>query len=144
MRTRVQHNDQTDYDHHEGASTDFDWETVYRNLGEGEDEIDPEAYVQLAKLLQRFLHWVLAVDLKNKNATLHIGRRFVALCWTLNPALFEGASLTQLAKQLGTHVPVLSAFTADASREFGVRNRSQAHGWNWKAKEKQKEKKPCK
>ena len=64
-------------------------------------------------------------------ADAHVGRRAIALFWTLNPDYFEGVSLTTLANRLGLHKAILSAQAAEARRKFGIKNRGQAHGWNF-------------
>jgi len=60
-----------------------------------------------------------------------IGRRAIALFWTLNPYYFEGVSVTALANRLGLHKAILSAQAAEARRKFGIKNRGQAHAWNF-------------
>ncbi len=64
-------------------------------------------------------------------ADAHVGRRAIALFWTLNPDNFESVSLTALANRLVLHKAVLSAQAAEARRKFGIKNRGQAHGWNF-------------
>lgn len=72
-----------------------------------------------------------SVDFTKLDADTHIGRRAIALLWTLNPQYFEGVSLTTLANRLGLHKAILSAHAAQARRVFGIHNRGQAHGWNF-------------
>ena len=64
-------------------------------------------------------------------ADAHVGRRAIALFWTLNPDNFESVSLTALANRLVLHKAVLSAQAAEARRKFGIKNRGHAHGWNF-------------
>ena len=58
-----------------------------------------------------------------------VGRRFIALSWVLDPSLFPGTpSLHTLARRLHMDVSGLSRVAAAATKEFGIRNRAQAHG----------------
>lgn len=91
-------------------------------------------YAALAEALNTVLQWLLKVNLKAREAHALIGRRVIALAWTLNPALFDRTpSLTQLARRLRLHPKRLWVLSADISRAFDTRNRGQArYGWNWK------------
>ncbi|MFM7103595.1 MAG: hypothetical protein ACKO3N_20810 [Verrucomicrobiota bacterium] len=88
---------------------------------------------ELAEALRRLLSWLVnvrAVNPPEKAANL-IGRRTLALLWVVDPRLItDSPSLSQLAGRLGVSKAVLSNSTSQVTREFGVRDRSQAHGWN--------------
>jgi hypothetical protein len=59
-----------------------------------------------------------------------IGRKLIALAWVTSPSFFvDSPSLVQLAKQFHTTPRILTVLTAEASRRFGITNRSQAHYW---------------
>ena len=78
------------------------------------------------------IEWIIeGADFTKLDADAHVGRRAIALFWTLNPDCFEGVSLTALANRLGLHKAILSAQAAEARRKFGIKNRGQAHGWNF-------------
>jgi len=68
-----------------------------------------------------------------------IGRRLIALAWTITPDYFEeGPSLAQIAKAIGCTRATLSVHSAQARRQFGIRNRCQDHGWNYRDKKESK------
>ena len=68
-----------------------------------------------------------------------MGRRLLALAWTVTPDYFEEApSLAQIAKDIGCTRAALSFHSAQARRQFAVRNRCQDHGWNFKDKKESK------
>src|SRR5205809_7386353 len=73
----------------------------------------------------------VSLNVFGQGGDAHVGRRAIALFWTLNPDYFEGVSLTALANRLGLHKAILSAQAAEARRKFGIKNRGQAHGWNF-------------
>lgn len=77
--------------------------------------------------------------LGSERATEYFGRthqrKIVSLAWTVNPAAFDGQSLSQLAATLGVSKQALSKYSAAARRTFGLRgNGSQrAHGSRFRA-----------
>jgi hypothetical protein len=76
---------------------EFDWEAVFRNES-GDD--DPEInHGQIAEQLGQILQWLVrGRDLKI------IGRRAVALAWTVSPEMFSHVNPKQLSKLLGFKV----------------------------------------
>jgi hypothetical protein len=69
------------------------------------------------------------IDNKDTMSQQSTGRRFLALAWALDPSLFPGSpSLHALAKRLHMDVSGLSRVAAMATKEFGIKNRAQAHG----------------
>jgi hypothetical protein len=110
---------------------DFDWDELYACLGEVREE-ELELRVKLGLALRRVFRWLLNNNINNKGATEHIGRRAIAFAWVMNPELFEGKSLTQLADVLGLDKQSLSKLSAAVTRKFGIHNRGQGHGWNRK------------
>lgn len=82
--------------------------------------------------LRTLAHYQLGEEcdrLEAARAFEKIGRRVVALWWTVNPQYFDGApSLATLAKRLKMDDSGLSRLTAELTRAFGVHNRAQAHG----------------
>jgi hypothetical protein len=124
--------DQTEF-----GTEEFDWETLYQNLGEAmseaEQDTDPATMLLLAQALRSIFDYVLDIDLNKKGAEKRVGRRFIGLCWVVNPAMFEGSpSLTKIAKKLGLSPRLLQFTAAEASAQYGIVNRGQAHGWNRK------------
>ncbi|PYJ63534.1 MAG: hypothetical protein DME24_01105 [Verrucomicrobia bacterium] len=62
-----------------------------------------------------------------------MGRRLLALAWTVDPSLIEESpSLAQIAKAIGCTRATLSVHSAQARRQFGIRNRLSCHGWNYR------------
>ncbi len=109
---------------------DFDWDAVEAALGEKPEQ--PDTDERLAAIIRKLFQWVTAIDLKKKNSQVLIGRRFIALAWVLDPALFEGSpSASKLAEMLRiTRKADLWTLTGEASRHFGITNRGQNHAWN--------------
>ena len=124
---RNQHEDTLD-----ARTYDFDWADLERRLGEAEDQLEDRDFAALGSALQSIIEWIIeGADFAKLDADAHVGRRAIALFWTLNPDYFEGVSLTALANRLGLHKAILSAQAAEARRKFGIKNRGQAHGWNF-------------
>ena len=118
----------------DGRVMEFDWDAL--DAGANGDGASPEArdLGDLAEALSRILGWLVA---HSQNAGEQydrtIGRKAIALAWVVNPGLIDGApSLAALAKDLGITRAALSAHAATVSREFGLTNRGQVHGWNRK------------
>ena len=114
------------------STVDFDLAEVERRLGESNDS-EPD-YDALAKAVHCLLKWVSAVEFGKPNAEAMIGRRFLALAWVTNPALFEGSpSAAKLAECLGIKRKAdFWELTGEVSRLLGISNRNQKHGWNRK------------
>lgn len=97
---------------------DFDWPLLHRLLGEELEEPDRE---KLARALHEVLLWVLV-----KGGTVDtIARRAVALAWTVNPALVDGASTKELAAWLGCPQSRIGELTGKARRHFRIQNAAQ-------------------
>jgi len=108
---------------------DFDWATVYSDL-DGADPEETEAnYKRMGQALQSILDWVLSVDLTSPTACKLIGRRVLALVWSLDPSRFQDASVRKLAEQIGVAAPALSKIAANASRDFHITNAFKGHDW---------------
>jgi len=105
-----------------------------QSVGFDYDEIDrvPEPASNRGEQLSNMLVWfgsLKAAQYFGRNFTL----RLLALSWVCNPAYHEGKSLSQLAREHGVSVQLLSRYCADASRIFAIRNRSQkTHGTRWR------------
>lgn len=117
----------------DGRVADFDWEAVERALGEepGDDEgaIDYQAF---AFALRRVLRWLVARR-QARGWDRTVGRRAIALAWIVDPSFIPGApSLRRIEGRLLIPRNILSRYVAEATREFGLRNRGQSHGWNRK------------
>jgi hypothetical protein len=132
MRTRLHHNDECDYDDTPGAHADFEWEQLYRAMGEASEEFSATDYERLCIALRALLHWFLKGQLNGSRSAEVVGRRVIALAWATDPALFDGMSLTKISKLIGTHASQMSKHTTDAFRVFGLWNPSMAHGSNRK------------
>lgn len=108
---------------------DFDWDELYACLGEATNN-DEQIKQRLAEAVRQVFQWMLSNNINKKNAAEFIGRRAVAFAWVMNPELFEGKSMTAVAASLGLPKQILSKASSEASREFGIQNRGQAHAWN--------------
>lgn len=120
------------------GNPNFDWESVFDNLDGSADEsirnamadneVRQAASKMTARMLSLLLDWLLQVNLQDHRALKSIGVRTVAMAWVVDPGLFEGASLSTLAKSLGYRSSMaISPETADFSRRFGIKNKFQAH-----------------
>jgi len=114
-------------------ATGFDYDAVARAV-DGE----PDTAGDLAGVRQRSLARLMMLFAAPK-ARRYFGRAFtlrlLALSWAMNPAAHSGKSLSQLARDHKATPQQLSRYAADASRIFGVRNRSQkAHGTRWRSR----------
>ncbi|MFM8359065.1 MAG: hypothetical protein ACKOET_10975, partial [Verrucomicrobiota bacterium] len=112
---------------------DFDWSLLEAAMGELQPDLEGEHFAELAEALRRLLAWLVNVRAANppEKAANLIGRRTLALLWVVDPRLItDSPSLSQLAERLGVSKAVLSHSAAQVTREFGVRNRAQVHGWN--------------
>src|SRR5262245_23619970 len=90
------------------ASYDFDWDGLFRSMGEPVVELEQKDYAAMGVALRAILDWVLKVDMAKPSAATFIGRRVIALAWVLDPERFKGASVRKLAKSLGVTPPVIS------------------------------------
>jgi hypothetical protein len=112
---------------------DFDWDELYERFGEVSDrQMHDEQMERINKFVRELFQWVVAIDLNRPNSQTLIGRRFIALAWVLNPALFEGTpSASKLAESLGiARKANLWELTGEVSRHFKIINRGQSHAWN--------------
>lgn len=132
MRTARGFNEEFGPEDHHGDPVDS------RTVGfDYPDEGDPEPgdshdYALMANAIARLFGGLVDGDVA-KGFDQTVGRRVIAMIWVVNPELFamdEAPSLAQLAARLGISRAALSAYAAQFSRQFGLRNRSQAaHGW---------------
>lgn len=112
----------------------FDWDLLRELLGEPLEPEELKAALRdvdmqkLCKALAEVLQFVLV----NKELR-SVGKRFIALCWVLNPALFNGASARTVARDFGLCRTTMAKATGDASRTFGIRNHAQSHAANFNA-----------
>lgn len=81
---------------------------------------------------------------RTRRVTEQIGRRAIALAWVMDPSRFgNDPSLTQVGTSLGIHKAVMSELTSQFSKQFGVRNKHQSHGWNYKPNENEQKGNPA-
>jgi hypothetical protein len=113
------------------SQADFDWEAVYAALGDEPICAQDESYDRLVHAFRRVFEFCLTIDLNKENSTELIGRRLLALAWVMNPAIIDGSpSLIELSNRLGLSPYPLAIITSEVSKQFGIRNRAQAHAWN--------------
>jgi hypothetical protein len=105
-----------DDDGNQVPTVDFDYAAL-----DGE-EAEPTA--QDADTIGNLLAW-----LGGERATAYFGKAFshrlLAMSWAADPAQFQGKSLSELARERGLTPAALSKYAAQASKVFGLRNRSQ-------------------
>jgi hypothetical protein len=106
--------------------TEFPWDELEARLGEAKKTTDLD-YPALTTALSELLRWIVQ---GNKLET--VGRRAVALCWTLNPDTFSGQSSASVARQFEESVDMMHRATAESRRKFCLCNHGQSHGWNFK------------
>ncbi|MGO9585114.1 MAG: hypothetical protein ACLP2Y_02740 [Limisphaerales bacterium] len=120
------------------GNPNFDWESVFTNLDGADDEsirnamgdveVRQAASKMTARMFSLILDWLLQVNLQDHRAVKAIGIRAVAMAWVVDPGLFEGASLTTVAKSLGySSGRAMNQETVDFSRRFGITNHFQNH-----------------
>jgi len=114
----------------------FDWEGLYRLLGESEALPESE-WEKLSHALAEIFAWiVLRADAQGRphqRTFAQIARRgAVALSWVLHSDWWDGKSAAQVARFLGCNVDLLHRETADARRRWGIKNHSQDHASNFK------------
>ena len=105
----------------------FDWDALYAVLGEAETLPETDREKLCSALCEIFAFVVLGGgDMSS------IARRAVALSWVVNPALWDGKSIRQVAKFLGCNPVVLRRYTAAARRRFGISHPGTEHSGNFK------------
>lgn len=117
----------------------FDWEIIRLQLREAKDDMTGADWALLADTLSQILAWIVCCksldSSRGDTSKLElIGRRAVALAWTVNPQLLGGRSGVELCKALGFRKERLAENCAAASKRFGIRNRSQTVGTKGAAK----------
>ncbi len=118
-----------------GSPVPVVWPEAVEELPEADAAPD-----ERAEQLNRLLEWFTTpAALQYFGPTFE--RRIVALMWTVNPAVFEGKSLSMMARDMGVTKQALSHYSAEAARIFKIRNRSQiAHGGRWRSGRKRRQK----
>lgn len=120
---RSEHADALDKRH-----VDFDWHGLEEALGEAGKECGCDDWAKLSEAFRLLSEWSLKA-----NTLQQVGIRTIALAWVLNPGYFDGSpSMRKLAKAFGVNRSVLSNFTSEVRRKYGITNRAQSHGWNFK------------
>lgn len=118
---------------------DFDWEMLFRNLGEGEPDgqvakLSLDDRKAVCRVLRGVLKWIADGLAPASNAPLRVvGHRTAALIWCIDPQLFgQSKSLTRLASEAGVHKMTLSDHAARAREFFGTQNDFTDHDWRTK------------
>ena len=121
---------------HDGA-TDFDWETVYEELGEQVEEatkdLTPIECTRLSLSLNRLLTWLVS-DIKamDGRGVKAVGIKTLAMAQVINPELFGEVSGLMICASLGLHKTKFSERSAEFSRRFSVTNQFKVHDWREK------------
>ncbi len=111
---------------------DFPWDEIERVCDGIRVDIGDEKYQQLGGALIEILRSIIGAKLPRRGIDREIGRRLVAFAWTLRPDLIEGSpSLAEIARALDCNKVTLSLHSAQARRNFGIRNRAQSHAANF-------------
>lgn len=112
---------------------DFDFEQVDALLKNSTDHLEPGEYDRLSQALNVLIAWIIGDEKTPPRSELQIARRVIGLAWAINPMFFaDSPSLSEIARRLKIHKVVLSIHSAQAHRDFGIRNRAQSHGSNFK------------
>jgi len=107
------------------TATDFDWDEVFREMG----ELSSEDKASVAIVIRKIFLWVTAVKLNRRNTQKMVGRRFIALAWVLDPSLFEDSpSLESLGKKIGCKK--MWMLSGQVTKDIGIHNHGQDHAWN--------------
>lgn len=123
----------------DARTADFDWEEIFRRCDGVRDQLGDERFAELAAGFVALVSHIIGDTPIQRGADKRIGRRFLAFAWVINPSLIEGSpSLSSIARALGVHKVTLSVHSAQAARDFGIRNRAQSHGWNFKQETEEK------
>ena len=111
----------------------FDFEEVDRRIAGIRADLGGDEFERLGTALNAIFTWVIGDPKTPDRQERLVGRRFIALAWCLRPDFFSGTpSLSEIARRLGCNKVTLSVHSAQASRDFSIRNRAQSHGWNFK------------
>lgn len=119
----------TDPSRHPGGIVGFDYDAVFRALGE---QVDDDRIGDMADALLAVMGWVTApaVDTRWENTpppkrVALSGRRALVAVWCVRPELFPGATLESVAHRFGVKPERMHELSAEFSRQFGIRNRMQ-------------------
>jgi hypothetical protein len=111
----------------------FDFDALDRNVDEAMDGADDEHREKLVRAIRRVLEWTIAGVKLEPGADKLIGRRCLALLWTIGPESYlQNLSLSKVAVLLGLDKATLSKYSGEARRKFRVQNRFQSHAANFK------------
>ncbi len=112
--------------------TQFDYDAIDRPvIMDDEDAHKADLKPLLSELVTKLFDWVTRSGIQGPQKQAVAGRRFYALAWVVNPAIFGGMSAAKVAKSIGIASPCnFQKLTGEAAMEFGIVNRSQEHGWN--------------
>jgi hypothetical protein len=100
----------------------FDWDAVFRALGEGAEVSGDEQREDLARALGDVLAWLVdgAKYHRGPAAQRHIARRVIALLWVIRPDALESKSLAAFARRMGVSRKKLSRHSVAVARQWGV------------------------
>ena len=91
-----------------------------RNLGMARADLSQRDYAAMVEALRNILEWVLGKERRPSCVIKSIGRRTIALAWTVAPTLFEGTTLTHISRQLGISHQAMSSKTASLRVRYGI------------------------
>jgi hypothetical protein len=117
----------------EDGTTDDFYERLAEQMGEAESHNVESESTDTVDCVRRIFVWTLPKRL-GKRATTTIAYRVLAALWVINPALLDGKSISQIAREMGIAPSTLANFTGEFSRQFGILNRGQAHNPHLKRK----------
>ena len=109
---------------------DFDFAEVLERLDGELRDLTEKQREDLGRALRELLIWCV----KSKSTSLKtVGKRLALLVWIIDPQTFDGAPLRKLARRFRMSRSSLVHTSAEVSRRFGIRNRSQIrHNANWR------------
>ena len=107
---------------------EFDFAEVERRLGTCGNDGQGEQWAILSEAFNCVGQFMVGKRPLGPGRDQEIGRRTIAVLWLLNPTIFDGQSLSAIARLIGCTPANLATFTADFSRAFKLRFRCQSQG----------------
>lgn len=114
---------------HGHAAEDFPHDEVARRI-DG-DESDVHTAIEMASTaVRQMMCW--AIDVRSRESK-SVEVRMLAMAWNVNPNIFDGISLNEIAKRYNISPDALHRASGDFRRRFKVSNLAHLHAWNFKS-----------
>jgi hypothetical protein len=106
---------------------EFDYSRLDGLLEEPAQAIE---HARLGEAVKRLIAWLVRHNNMRPDSPATFGKRIIGLTWVAFPEVFQGRSMSSLARDCGVTPMCLSNYAVEATQRFGIRNRWQAHGRN--------------